>query len=279
MNRFRLLSRFASIAAALAVAFALLLGSYSPAAAIRYGDLDGDGHPFVGLAVFDDANGNPMWRCTGAMISPAVFLTAGHCTFGAARATIWFEPHVQRGDPTINYPFGGSTSVDGTPYAHPQYNPNAFYLFDLGVVVLDEPITLPEYGTLPQAGLFDPLFTERGRQNQEFTAVGYGLQYTNPVFTQADLDRYRATLQIITGDILGGGASVFDTDDESVLFTNNAANGGTCFGDSGGPIFWADTNVVAAVNSFVLNQNCTGTGGGYRVDTADDLAWLATFLP
>ncbi len=53
----------------------------------------------------------------------------------------------------------------------------------------------------------------------------------------------------------------------------------TIFGDSGGPQFLNDTNIVAAVTSFGLNGNCAGIGGGYRVDTADDLAWLAGFLP
>lgn len=279
MNKFRFPNKYSPFIVALMLALILVVSSYSPAAAIRFGELDGDAHPYVGLAVFDDANGNPMWRCTGTLISPTVFLTAGHCTFEASRATIWFEPQVERGVPIFNYPFGGDTSVDGTPYTHPQYNPNAFYLYDLGVVILEEPVILAEYGMLPGQGLFDPLFTQRGRQNQEFTAVGYGLQFTNPARTQADLDRYRATVQIITGDTLFGGATPFDTDDESVLFTNNAAGGGTCFGDSGGPIFWADTNIVAAVTSFGINQNCAGTGGGYRVDTADDLEWLANFLP
>ena len=278
MNRFRFLSRYTHIAVAFVIVLVLGLGSYSPAAAIRFGELDGDGHPYVGLAVFDDEYGNPMWRCTGTLISPTVFLTAGHCTDGAFGATVWFESQVLRGDAAFNYPFGGSTSFDGLPYTHPQFDPNAFNLFDLGVVELAEPVILDEYGALPELGLFDPLFTQRGRQNQEFTAVGYGLQFTNPARTQADLDRYRATVQIITGDNLFGGASVFDTDDEAVLFTNNASGGGTCFGDSGGPIFWADTNIVAAVTSYGINQNCAGTGGGYRVDTADDLAWLATFL-
>ena len=60
---------------------------------------------------------------------------------------------------------------------------------------------------------------------------------------------------------------------------DSSASGGTCFGDSGGPQFLAGTNVVAAVSSFGINGNCAGTGGGYRVDQADDLDWLATFLP
>jgi len=33
-----------------------------------------------------------------------------------------------------------------------------------------------------------------------------------------------------------------------------------------------------AVTSFGLNANCKGLGGGYRVDTADDQAWINTFL-
>ena len=80
--------------------------------------------------------------------------------------------------------------------------------------------------------------------------------FHNPARTQADLDRCLANVQIITGDSLFGGASVFDTDNEAALFTNNASGGGTCFGSSGSPIFWADTNIVAAVTSYGINQNC-----------------------
>jgi secreted trypsin-like serine protease len=58
------------------------------------------------------------------------------------------------------------------------------------------------------------------------------------------------------------------------LLSNNAYTGGTCFGDSGGPNFIGDTNVIAGVTSFGLNGNCAGTGGVYRVDQADDLNWL-----
>jgi V8-like Glu-specific endopeptidase len=208
--------------------------------------------PYVGLMVADVA-GDPQWRCTGTLISPTVFLTAGHCTYGADDVTIWFESEVKRGDPAFGYPDGGPTSVEGTPYTHPAYDPDAFYLYDLGVVVLDEPMDVGTYGALPDEGFFDELFTRRGLSKQRFTPVGYGLQFTNPAKTVQELIRYRADVQIITGDNLFGGGSVFDTDDESVLFTNNAKTGGTCFGDSGGPIFVGDTNVVAAVTSFGIN--------------------------
>ena len=66
------------------------------------------------------------------------------------------------------------------------------------------------------------------------------------------------------------------TRDFSLLLSNNPSTRGTCFGDSGGPNFIGNTNVIAGVTSFGLNGNCAGTGGVYRVDRADDLNWLVT---
>jgi V8-like Glu-specific endopeptidase len=252
----------------------LALSTVGIVGAITDGEEDGEGHPYVGLMVADNASGTPMWRCSGTLISPTIFLTAGHCTFGAARATIWFESDIQSQQGALGYPFGGSTSVDGTPYAHPQYDDNAFYLFDLGVVVLDEPVYMDEYGTLPQLNQLDVLKTQRGKQDVTFTAVGYGLQKSFPDAAswkdQAFKVRMVASpkLNQINGGIVG---------DSSLLLSNNAHTGGTCFGDSGGPNFLGDSNVVAGVTSFGMNGNCAGTGGVYRVDRADDLDWLATF--
>ena len=53
------------------------------------------------------------------------------------------------------YPFTGQ--VGGTPYTHPQYDPNAFYLYDLGVVVLDKPMAMGDYGALPKLDELDSL--------------------------------------------------------------------------------------------------------------------------
>lgn len=33
-----------------------------------------------------------------------------------------------------------------------------------------------------------------------------------------------------------------------------------------------------AVTSFGMNSTCAGTSGVYRIDTADDLAWLSQFI-
>jgi hypothetical protein len=258
---------------ALALAVPLVLGSAGVASAITDGTLDGEGHPYVGLMVAQDANDAPLWRCSGTLISEDLFLTAGHCTEApAVHVEIWFDADVQSGIPGNGYPNNGD--VGGTPYTHPQYDPDAFYLYDLGVVVLDEPVAMDEYGELPALNRLDQLKKQRGKKDITFTAVGYGLQKSFPTAAawknQAQRVRMVARpklIQINTGF----------TGDGSLLLSNNAHTGGTCFGDSGGPNFIGTSNVIGGVTSFGLNGNCAGTGGVYRVDRADDLNWLATF--
>ena len=248
---------------------ALLLIVAIPVAAITDGDLDGEGHPYVGLMVAQNAAGVPLWRCSGTLLSSTLFLTAGHCTEApAAHIEIWFDADVQSGIPANGYPFTGD--VGGTPYTHPNYNPNAFFLFDLGVVVLDEPMNMPAYGELPELNVLDKMARRRGLQDVTFTAVGYGLQKINPVFVEAERVRMVAYPHLIqiNGGLVG---------DFSVMLSNNHATGGTCFGDSGGPNFIGNSSTIGGVTSFGLNGNCAGTGGVYRVDKADDLNWLATF--
>lgn len=251
---------------------AILAVAVFPVGAITDGELDGDGHPYVGIMVAQDANGNPMWRCSGTLLSDTVFLTAGHCTEApAAHVEIWF--YNNEADVRANgYPFTGQ--VGGTPYTHPDYNPAAFFVRDVGVVVLDEPFASPNgvYGELPSLDQLDALKTRRGLQDVTFTAVGYGLQQINPVFVESRLDRMVATPHLIQINVPGF------TGDFSLLLSNNHSTGGTCFGDSGGPNFLGDTNVVAGVTSFGINGNCAGTGGVFRMDRSWSLDWVSSFL-
>lgn len=90
---------------------------------------------------------------------------------------------------------------------------------------------MAEYGELPTLDQLDPLATQRGRQDVMFTAVGYGLQKINPVFIEAELTRMVAYPHLIQINVPGF------TGDFSILLSNNAHTGGTCFGDSGGPNF------------------------------------------
>jgi secreted trypsin-like serine protease len=68
------------------------------------------------------------------------------------------------------------------------------------------------------------------------------------------------------------------TGDFSMLLSNNASTGGTCFGDSGGPNYLTDTNVIAGVTSFGINGNCAGTGGVFRLDKTDVLEFIDDFM-
>src|SRR5262245_24616836 len=117
---------------------AIFVGTAIPVGAVRDGAVDGNSHPYVGLMVAQDASRNPLWRCSGTLMSPTIFLTAGHCTeTPAAHIEIWFDS----GDPdpiplASGYPAAGPNpcaritggypctgEVGGTPFTHPLYNP------------------------------------------------------------------------------------------------------------------------------------------------------------
>ena len=113
---------------ALLLTLVLALSTIGAASAVTDGELDGDRHPYVGLMVAQDEDGNPLWRCSGTLLNSTLFLTAGHCTESpAAHVEIWFASDVESGIPGNGYPNKGD--VGGTPYTHQQYNPNAFYAF------------------------------------------------------------------------------------------------------------------------------------------------------
>ena len=260
--------------ALLAVLATTLAVGLVPAGAVTDGELDGEGHPYVGLMVAQDSKGNPLWRCSGTLLSSTLFLTAGHCTEApAAHVEIWFDADVESGIPENGYPNEGDAG--GTPYTHPQYNPNAFYLFDLGAVVLDKPMKVGKYGKLPALDVLDALATRRDTQNVDFTAVGYGLQESFPDAASWKENNVRVRmvahpkLNQINGGLVG---------DFSLLLSNNASTGGTCFGDSGGPNFLGGSGVIAGVTSFGLNGTCGGTGGVFRLDRQDVLDFVNAFM-
>ena len=186
---------------------------------------------------------------------------------------IWFDADVQSGVPGNGYPNTGQ--VGGTPSTHPLYQPDAFFRYDLGVVELDTPVVMSEYGALPKEDELDRLNARRGQQEVGFTSVGYGLQASFPDAAAWKDQAYKIRMvsypQLVQINVPGF------TGDFSILLSNNANTGGTCFGDSGGPNFIGTSNVIGGVTSFARNGNCAGTGGVYRLDRADDLDWLAGF--
>ncbi len=255
----KLLAFSAALVGALAIGLA-------PAGAITNGTPDvNDEYSHVGIMVaFID--GIPQWRCSGTLLSPTVYLTAGHCTDGADHVEVWFRS----GYPTQiapvpdGYPFDGEAG--GTPYVHPDFDPSAFFLHDLGVVVLSTPVASSEFGALPSEGELSEL-----PKHASLTAVGYGLQrsFPDPASWKDEAVRTR---MIAHPRIMG--IDDKQVGDFAILISHDASRGGTCFGDSGGPNFIGDSNVVGAVTSFGTTSTCKGHNGAYRVDQADDLDWL-----
>ena len=246
--------------------------------AITDGEPDLNGHPYVGLMVAQNAAGTPLWRCSGTLVSAKLFVTAGHCTESpAAHVEIWFDDGfpIPIGNPgnVLGYPFEGD--VGGEPFTHPDYDPNAFFIRDLGLVELDRRMSMSTYGALPGLDSLDALKTGRGQQDVTFTAVGYGLQKSFPdaaAFQESALRTRMVShpkLNQINGGIVG---------DFSLLLSNNTNTGGTCFGDSGGPNFLGDSNVIAGVTSFGLNGTCGGTGGVFRLDRSWSLDFINDHL-
>ncbi|GAA1507098.1 hypothetical protein GCM10009740_40920 [Terrabacter terrae] len=256
---------------AVLAALGLALGAAAPAGAVTDGTLDGNGHPYVGLMVAKDASGTPLWRCSGTLLSPTVYLTAGHCTEApAAHVEIWFAADVQSGVPANGYPTKGE--VSGTPHTIPSYDPDAFFLHDVGVVVLDRPMAMSTYGTLPGLNELDAL---KPRRSTTFTSVGYGLQKAFP--DAASWKESALKIRMVAHPHLLQVNTGF-TGPQSLLLSNNANTGGTCFGDSGGPNFLGSSNVVVGVTSFGINPTCGGTGGVFRTDRADVLAFVNGYL-
>lgn len=257
---------------------ALGLSLSTPASAItRGGTLDGEDHPYVGLMIGKDAANNPLFRCSGALISPTVYVTAGHCVEGTTTAEIWFETDLEPDPSVFGYPFEGPASVTGVTHAHPLYDPSAFFVHDLGVVVLDTPVVLDSYASLPTAGFVGTL--GKGRKAGTVTTVGYGLQAAsaNPVKpekTVAERTRYQAELMIV--DTTGTAGIGAIPGSNSMILSGDAKHGGTCFGDSGGPSLVGDT--LVAVTSFGLNGNCAGIGGVFRIDRDLELGFIRSFL-
>jgi hypothetical protein len=272
---------------------AILAIAVSPVYAIT-GDFVKDNiHPYVGLVVFYDENGEFIWRCTGTLISNQTLLTAGHCADtvgGAVTARVYFQqdagvnydPATQV-DPVSGYPETCAPGTEGTlcftastilnfDYPGSLQLPNTH---DVGLVILDEPADLG-YAQLPEENFLNQFATARGTQDVLFTVSGYGLSYKqqehNGKPNLSFRERLMAEAKLVNlNSALNAGFNLQTNG-------NGKGKGGTCNGDSGGPVFFggidSGSDLVVAVTSFGLNSLCRGSDFAYRIDQPDVLNWI-----
>lgn len=267
-------TEFRLLLSALLVMAAVSLLTTPAANAIVNGQEDGNGHPYVGMVFQSGADA----ACTGSLVSPTVFVTAGHCIdnfiingTGAPDVQIGFAPDER------DY----AVDVSGTPHLYPAFCSNdlnyhgcpphgfpkiRFETGDLGAVVLDHPIEMSRYAQLPTAGLAAAI-----PDRTAITNVGYGLDAAPG---EADFG-IRHTSPGLT---LNGGP----LDDEFLKVTGNPSHdmGGMCAGDSGGPVLLGTTDVLLATHSFNYSSlgACTGPDYSFRLDKPEVLAWITSFI-
>lgn len=218
------------------------------ALAVTNGAPDLGAHTNVGALVADLPGSGLTVLCSGTLIAPTVFLTAGHCTAGLTTPVyVTFDETLELG--TANLIPGMVETAPG--FGHDRADPQ-----DLGVVLLDHgpPGILP--APLAPAGSVDAL------KGSQVTNVGYG--YNN-----------RQT---------GGGQPRFFYDGQRRVSSSTVTSvtsalirtgAGVCFGDSGGPRFVGST-LVAVTSSG--DSACAGMSTGYRLDTTVARTFLGKFV-
>src|SRR4030095_13194998 len=210
-----------------------------PVNAITYGFVDSNNtYSNVGAFLVKSPSGEIYPICSGTLITPDVFLTASHCTqyFTNVLAPLGYTAYVSF-DKSI--PFGNLTTNKTKLYAvetvvtNPNYNQSQSDSGDIAVLILESSVRGITPATLPECGLLDQLVEQNGLKNSVFTNAGYGLQNRvvgGGVPYYQDLNPIPRMYSFSSFNSLNGGY---------IRLSQNPStgNGGTCFGDSGGPNF------------------------------------------
>lgn len=267
----------------LLLTFALIAGSliFMPprASAITYGFVDSN-NTFreTGAFIVKSPAGEISPICSGTMITANVFLTAGHCTsfFTDELAPQGFVAYVSL-DQSI--PFGAlssnSTNLLAVSFTvtNPNYSQRQSDPGDIGVLILQQNVPGVTPATLPACGLLDQMSEKNGLKNATFTAVGYGVQNRvvgggKPFFQ--DVNPVPRMFAFSSFNALNGGY---------LRLSENPAkgDGGTCFGDSGGPNFLSSSpgHLIVAI-TITGDSVCRSTNVVYRLDTLSAQGFLVS---
>jgi hypothetical protein len=242
-----------------------------PANAITFGELDGEQHPNVGalLVAWPYPDGPIDIVCSGTLIEPDVFLTASHCVSWMPSAGIPAEDVYVTFDTA--YEIGTSTIYPGTYRVNPNYGHDMADLNDVAVILLDESIPGITPATLPPEGYLDGLKDNHGLKDQSFVAVGYGSVRDDktggfhPIYWEGARRFSSGTFNALTKSWL------------KISMNPATGDGGTCYGDSGGPHFLGDSNMVVSL-TVTGDAPCRATDVTYRLDTDSARSFLTEFV-
>ncbi|HEV8657330.1 MAG TPA: trypsin-like serine protease [Thermoanaerobaculia bacterium] len=260
-----------------AVAVCLLLLAAS-AHAITYGYVDqANQYSNVGAFIVErPSDGHIFPICSGTLITSNVFLTASHCTdfFTRVLEPLGFTAYVSFDNPV---PYGALTTAKTRLLAvsqvvtNPLYNQAQSDTEDIAVLILKQAQKIAP-ATLPVCGLLDQLAAQNGLKGTVYTAVGYGVQERvvgggQPYFKDANpVPRMFAY-------------SSFDSLNNTFLRLSqnpSTGDGGTCYGDSGGPNFATiDGQLILVAITITGDTPCRSTNVDYRTDTRQALAFFS----
>ena len=169
---------------------------------------------------------------------------------------VTFDPDYEAGD-KVYY---------GTFQADPLYPGNSSDSHDIAVVVLDKAVKGITPALLPTADSLSGLSS-----TQTFTSVGYGAyEVTNEPGGHRYL--YDDVRMVATGTL-----NAINKTWLRISMNASTGNGGTCYGDSGGPNFLGTTNVIAAI-TITGDAVCRSTNVVYRLDTESARAFLGQYV-
>jgi hypothetical protein len=250
--------------------------------AITYGFVDTtNAFGNTGAFIVKSPGGRIFPICSGTLIAPDVFLTASHCTvfFEQDLAPAGYTASVSFDNPI---PFGDLTSTSTKLVAvtqvvsNPGYNQAQSDSGDIAVLLVDPRQTRGiTPAVLPGAGLLDQLAAKNGLKNTVYTAVGYGVQNRvtggGPAFFQ-DRNPVPRMYAFSSFHSLNGGY---------IRLSQNPStgDGGTCFGDSGGPNFLnvGGTRTLVAI-TITGDSVCRSTNVDLRLDTQSARGFLAPYV-